>query len=52
MLEEDGAPDTAHSINPVPIVVTAGADALDGEGILADVAPTAPRCSGSSSPRR
>ncbi len=41
MLEEDGSPDTAHSLNPVPFVVTAGADALAGEGILADVAPTA-----------
>ena len=41
MLEEDGSPDTAHSLNPVPFVVTAGADSLDGEGILADVAPTA-----------
>jgi 2,3-bisphosphoglycerate-independent phosphoglycerate mutase len=41
MLEEDGSPDTAHSLNPVPFVVTAGAGALDGEGILADVAPTA-----------
>ena len=41
MLEEDGSPDTAHSLNPVPFVVTAGAGALSGEGILADVAPTA-----------
>src|SRR5215213_1439239 len=41
MLEEDGSPDTAHSLNPVPFVVTSGAEALDGEGILADVAPTA-----------
>jgi 2,3-bisphosphoglycerate-independent phosphoglycerate mutase len=41
MLEDDGSPDTAHSLNPVPFVVTAGAEALDGEGILADVAPTA-----------
>ena len=24
MLEDDGSPDTAHSLNPVPIVVTAG----------------------------
>ena len=40
MLEDDGSPDTAHSLNPVPFIVTAGADALDGEGILADVAPT------------
>jgi 2,3-bisphosphoglycerate-independent phosphoglycerate mutase len=41
MLEEDGSPDTAHSLNPVPLLVTAGASQLDGEGILADVAPTA-----------
>lgn len=40
MLEDDGSPDTAHSLNPVPFIVTAGADALAGEGILADVAPT------------
>jgi 2,3-bisphosphoglycerate-independent phosphoglycerate mutase len=40
MLEDDGSPDTAHSLNPVPFVVTAGAESLDGEGILADVAPT------------
>ena len=41
MLEEDGSPDTAHSLNPVPLIVTAGARTLRGEGILADVAPTA-----------
>jgi 2,3-bisphosphoglycerate-independent phosphoglycerate mutase len=44
MLEDDGSPDTAHSLNPVPFVVTSpgdGAVTLDGEGILADVAPTA-----------
>ena len=41
MLEQDGSPDTAHSLNPVPLIVTAGAAALDGDGILADVAPTA-----------
>ena len=46
MLEEDGSPDTAHSLNPVPFVVTAGADALDGEGILADVAPDGARAAG------
>jgi 2,3-bisphosphoglycerate-independent phosphoglycerate mutase len=40
MLEPDGSPYTAHSLNPVPLVVTvAGASAADG-GILADVAPT------------
>jgi 2,3-bisphosphoglycerate-independent phosphoglycerate mutase len=40
MLEDDGSPDTAHSLNPVPIIVTAGANGLADEGILADVAPT------------
>ncbi len=41
MLNDDGSVNTAHSLNPVPFIVTAGADRLDGEGILADVAPTA-----------
>jgi 2,3-bisphosphoglycerate-independent phosphoglycerate mutase len=41
MLEEDGSPDTAHSLNPVPFLVTVEGARLDGEGILADVAPTA-----------
>jgi 2,3-bisphosphoglycerate-independent phosphoglycerate mutase len=41
MLNDDGSVNTAHSLNPVPLIVTAGAGALDGEGILADVAPTA-----------
>jgi 2,3-bisphosphoglycerate-independent phosphoglycerate mutase len=40
MLEEDGSPDTAHSLNPVPFVVTREGVRLDGPGILADVAPT------------
>jgi len=40
MLEEDGSPDTAHSLNPVPFLVTLEDVRLDGEGILADVAPT------------
>jgi 2,3-bisphosphoglycerate-independent phosphoglycerate mutase len=40
MLEEDGSVNTAHSLNPVPLIVTADDVALDGEGILADVAPT------------
>src|SRR5919202_5004983 len=41
MLEPDGSPNTAHSLNPVPLVVTAPGVRVDGEGILADVAPTA-----------
>ncbi len=40
MLEDDGSPDTAHSLTPVPFVVTVDDARLVGEGILADVAPT------------
>jgi 2,3-bisphosphoglycerate-independent phosphoglycerate mutase len=40
MLEPDGSPNTAHSLNPVPLVVTVGGTHLDGPGVLADVAPT------------
>jgi 2,3-bisphosphoglycerate-independent phosphoglycerate mutase len=41
MLEPDGSPNTAHSLNPVPFVVTVEGAALDPEGgVLADVAPT------------
>jgi 2,3-bisphosphoglycerate-independent phosphoglycerate mutase len=42
MLEPDGSPNTAHSLNPVPLIVTrAGAHVDPESGILADVAPTA-----------
>ena len=40
MLEDDGSPNTAHSLNPVPFIVTADGASLDSDGILADVAPT------------
>jgi 2,3-bisphosphoglycerate-independent phosphoglycerate mutase len=40
MLEADGSPDTAHSLNPVPFIVTSRAAGLADGGILADVAPT------------
>ena len=40
MLEEDGSPQTAHSMNPVPLIVTADVGELREGGILADVAPT------------
>ena len=40
MLDEDGSVNTAHSLNPVPFIVTADGVSLNGEGILADVAPT------------
>jgi 2,3-bisphosphoglycerate-independent phosphoglycerate mutase len=39
MLEPDGSPNTAHSLNPVPVIVTVDGASLR-EGILADVAPT------------
>jgi 2,3-bisphosphoglycerate-independent phosphoglycerate mutase len=41
MLEADGSPDTAHSLNPVPLIVTLEGRELRDGGILADVAPTA-----------
>src|SRR4051794_23349364 len=41
MLEPDGSPNTAHSLNPVPLIVTADGLTLRDHGILADVAPTA-----------
>jgi 2,3-bisphosphoglycerate-independent phosphoglycerate mutase len=40
MLNEDGSPNTAHSVNPVPMIVTVEGLALRGGGVLADVAPT------------
>jgi 2,3-bisphosphoglycerate-independent phosphoglycerate mutase len=40
MLEDDGSVNTAHSLNPVPFIVTADGAEMDGEGILADVTPT------------
>jgi len=40
MLEADGSPDTSHSLNPVPLVVTRDGLRLRDGGILADVAPT------------
>lgn len=40
MLEPDGSPNTAHSLNPVPVIVTAAGVRLRDGGILADVAPT------------
>jgi 2,3-bisphosphoglycerate-independent phosphoglycerate mutase len=40
MLEPDGSPNTAHSTNPVPLLVTMEGLRLRDGGILADVAPT------------
>jgi 2,3-bisphosphoglycerate-independent phosphoglycerate mutase len=41
MLEPDGSPNTAHSLNPVPLIVTVDGIGLADGGILADIAPTA-----------
>ena len=41
MLEPDGSPNTAHSLNPVPLIVTESGVTLRSSGVLADVAPTA-----------
>jgi len=41
MLEPDGSPNTAHSLNPVPLIVTVAGLELRSGGVLADVAPTA-----------
>ncbi len=41
MLEPDGSPNTQHSLNPVPLIVTTTGLRLRDGGVLADVAPTA-----------
>jgi 2,3-bisphosphoglycerate-independent phosphoglycerate mutase len=40
MLEPDGSPNTAHSLNPVPLILTVPGPGLSPGGVLADVAPT------------
>ena len=40
MLEPDGSPNTAHSLNPVPLILTVPGPNLAPGGVLADVAPT------------
>jgi 2,3-bisphosphoglycerate-independent phosphoglycerate mutase len=40
MLEPDGSPNTAHSLNPVPLITTVPGLSLRTGGVLADVAPT------------
>jgi 2,3-bisphosphoglycerate-independent phosphoglycerate mutase len=52
MLEPDGSPNTAHSLNPVPLIVTvAGLSLRSGGGVLADVAPTVLDLLGIEQPR-
>jgi 2,3-bisphosphoglycerate-independent phosphoglycerate mutase len=40
MLEPDGSPNTAHSKNPVPLIITGDVGDLRDGGTLGDVAPT------------
>ena len=40
MLDDDGSVNTAHSLNPVPVIVTVDDLTLRDGGALADVAPT------------
>jgi 2,3-bisphosphoglycerate-independent phosphoglycerate mutase len=40
MLEPDGSPNTAHSLNPVPVIITVPQLSLRDGGVLADVVPT------------
>ncbi len=50
MLEPDGSPNTAHSLNPVPVIVTVPGLTLREGGVLADVAPTIIELLGYSQP--
>jgi 2,3-bisphosphoglycerate-independent phosphoglycerate mutase len=51
MLEPDGSPNTQHSMNPVPLIVTVpGLRLTESGGILADVAPTILRMLGIDQP--
>ena len=50
MLEPDGSPNTAHSKNPVPLIVTGEVGELRDGGVLADVAPTVLELLGEAQP--
>ena len=52
MLEDDGSANTAHSLNRVPLIVTARGVGLAATGTLADVAPTVLAVLGIEAPRR
>ncbi len=39
-INEDGSPNTAHSLNPVPLIVVSDRVKSIQSGVLADVAPT------------
>jgi 2,3-bisphosphoglycerate-independent phosphoglycerate mutase len=52
MLTAEGTPQTAHSLNTVPMVVTSHAVKLVAGGVLADVAPTVLALLGLEQPRQ
>jgi 2,3-bisphosphoglycerate-independent phosphoglycerate mutase len=47
---ETGEPHTAHTTNPVPVLLMEGGDVALGEGRLADIAPTLLQLMGLSQP--
>ena len=49
-VNEDGSPNTAHSLNPVPIIVVSDRVASVENGVLADVAPTVLKLMGVEQP--
>ena len=50
-INPDGTPNTAHSLNPVPVVVVSDRVAKVENGILADVAPTVLQLMGVEQPK-
>ena len=40
MVNPDGSPNTAHTINPVPLILVDGKNTPIGNGVLGDIAPT------------
>ena len=40
MINEDGSPNTAHTMNPVPVIIIDESVSHVNEGKLADIAPT------------
>jgi 2,3-bisphosphoglycerate-independent phosphoglycerate mutase len=52
MINEDGTPNTAHTLNPVPLFLLNGKDHVKlSDGKLADLAPTILRIMGIESPK-
>lgn len=49
-LNADGSPNTAHSMNPVPVVIVDDRTWHVRDGVLADVAPTVLRLMGLPQP--